>query len=330
MKYDNLPIYQPVEGWVVEYPEFLDLADLCEANRWLWNESDPADDKSDLLTKLTQGEVHAITTILRIFTMFELSVGDYWIDRVYKVFDRPEIKTVASLITNFETGIHARSYQRINETLLGSNISDFYLEYKDISELKSRITYLKECLKSDDDLLAFSAFTFTEGASLFSMFATIAHWQSPQFNKNLLKNTVGTITLSSIDEDFHAKVNATLVNIIVKELGGWPKELPEKINKMAMDVYNLESGILDLVFKLGIPQLNKSDMLEFVKHRINYCLELINLPKLFTEENTNVQDWFYLEKGANTIRLHDFFSSGSGTYSNSINKMKIREAVAKW
>ena len=78
MNYKKLPIYQPVEGWVVEYPQFLELLDICEANRWVWDESDPAEDRSDLLTKLSKGELHAITTILQIFTLFEINVGDYW------------------------------------------------------------------------------------------------------------------------------------------------------------------------------------------------------------------------------------------------------------
>lgn len=329
-KYSHLPIYQPVEGWVVDYPKFLELADLCEANRWLWDESDPADDKDDLLTKLSEGELHALTNILRIFTMFELDVGNYWIDRIFKVFDRPELKTVSSIITQFEYGIHARSYQRINETLLGSNIDTFYTEYKDIAALKNRISYLTSCLRSEDDLLAFSAFTFTEGASLFSLFGTISHWQSPEYQKDVLKNTVGTITLSSIDEDIHARVNAELVKTIVKENGGWPLGLEDQVYRMVDDILALEEGIIDLVFERGIEKLPKEDMKEFVKYRINYCLELLGLDPKFELKNTTINDWFSVQKGAGTIRLHDFFATGSGTYSNQINKGKIREALNKW
>lgn len=330
MNYNNLPIYQPVEGWVVEYPQFLSLLDLCEANRWLWDESDPAEDKAELLTKLTDGELHAITTILQIFTLFELNIGDYWIDRVYKRFNRPEIKALAALINNFEFGIHARSYQRINETLLGSNLSSFYSEYHEIEALKKRIEFVTKCIRAEDDLTSFAAFMFTEGASLFSLFGTIAHFQAPEYNKNLLKNIVGTITLSSIDEDFHTMANALLINAIVKENGGMPEEVKTAIYKMTDEILDLESGIIDLVFKLGIPKLDKEDMLEFVKYRINLCLERINLPAKYVLKNKKVAKWFEEQKGVNTVRMHDFFYSGAGTYSNNVNKHKIREALNKW
>ena len=330
MNYKHLPIYQPVEGWVVDYPKFLELTDLCEANRWLWDESDPAEDKTDLLTKLTDGELHAITTILQIFTLFEINIGDYWIDRVYKRFNRPEIKALAASINQVEFNVHARSYQRINETLLGSNISSFYSEYHDIKELKNRITYLNKCMQSEDDLEVFGAFLLTEGSSLFNMFATISHFQSPEFNKNLLKNVVGTITLSSIDEDLHSQANALLINTITSELGYIPEHVKSAMYRMADDILELETGILDLVFKYGIPKLDKQDMVEFAKYRINLCLERINLKPKFELANTSVAKWFDLEKGSNTIRLHDFFYSGAGTYSNDINKGKIREAISKW
>lgn len=330
MNYKNLPIYQPVEGWVVEYPQFLELLDICEANRWVWDESDPAEDRSDLLTKLTKGELHAITTILQIFTLFELNVGDYWIDRVYKTFNRPEIKALAASINQVEYNVHARSYQRINETLLGSDISSFYLEYNEILELKNRVSYLIECMRSDDDLVTFSAFLFTEGSSLFNMFATIAHFQAPEFNKNLLKNIVGTITLSAIDEDLHCIANATLINTIVNELGYFPKEVEDKVYKMAGEILELELAILDLIFKYGIDNLEKDDMVEFVKYRINMCLQRINLKPIHITKNTKVATWFELQKGANTIRLHDFFYSGSGSYSSDVNKGKIRGELEKW
>ena len=330
MNLQDLPIYQPVEGWVVEYPKFLELTDLCEANRWLWNESDPAEDKTDLLTKLSKGELHAITTILQIFTLFELNVGDYWIDRIYKRFNRPEIKALASSINQVEINIHARAYQRINETLLGSNLESFYIEYKEIEQLKTRIDYLTKCLKSENDLEAFAAFLFTEGSSLFSMFGTIAHFQAPEYNKNVLKNITGTITLSAIDEDFHAIANALLFNTIIEELGYLPKDLENSIYKMAEEILELERNILDLVFKEGIEGLDKKDMLEFIKYRINLCLERINLKPLFITDNMVVATWFDLQKGVNTIRLHDFFYSGSGTYSNDVNRGKIRGALETW
>ena len=72
----NLPIYKQPEGWVIEYPEFSKLADEQMHTFWPWDEPVVENDLQDLHTKLTQEEMNGIITVLKLFTLYEMRVGE--------------------------------------------------------------------------------------------------------------------------------------------------------------------------------------------------------------------------------------------------------------
>ena len=60
-----------------------------------------------ILQKLS-GQKHAVITALKLFTKYELRVGEeYWLGRVFNTFKRPEPRRMASCFGNVELNVHA-------------------------------------------------------------------------------------------------------------------------------------------------------------------------------------------------------------------------------
>lgn len=102
-------ICKATESYVVEYPEFNKLADTqLEKCFWTHSEISLEKDKQDLLTALAESEKHAVITALKLFTKYELRVGEeYWLGRVFNTFKRPEPRRMASCFGNVELNVHA-------------------------------------------------------------------------------------------------------------------------------------------------------------------------------------------------------------------------------
>src|SRR5690606_31191227 len=144
--------------------------------------------------ELTEAELHGVTTVLRLFTEYELRVGaDYWLGKVMKSFKRPEIQRMAAAFGAIELNVHAPFYARINE-LLGLNTNEFYSEYIKNDVLRSRIEAIEEAVSSKDLLYSLGAFSIVEGAILYSNFAFLKHFQAE--GKNKLMNLVAGINFS--------------------------------------------------------------------------------------------------------------------------------------
>ena len=112
-------IYDKTESYVVRFPEYNALVDT-QLEKCFWTHSEIAleKDKQDLLVNLTEAEKHAVTTALKLFTKYELRVGeDYWLGRVFNTFPRPEIRRMASCFGSIELNVHAPFYAKINEVL---------------------------------------------------------------------------------------------------------------------------------------------------------------------------------------------------------------------
>lgn len=316
-KIKKCPIYKVPEGWVVEYPEFNKLADDQLHSLWPWDEPEVENDVQDLRVRLTPAEYHGVVTTLKLFTLYEMRVGDeYWSGRVAKKFKRPEIQSMAHLFAAVEFNSHAKFYNKINEVLFLDNEA-FYSEWKQSEVLRSRIEFLVDCVKNENDLLSTAAFTFIEGAVLYSSFAFLKHFQSPECGKDLMKNTCGGVSLSVADENTHAVGGAILYNNIHRECNLDQEEkswLEEKVVKMAKEVYDHESEIIDIIFEKGeIGGISKQQMKDFVKHRINLCLENLQIQPVYSDYGNDIAKWFY--RDINSVAFHDFFSANGSEYN---------------
>ena len=324
--YPSLPLYHNQEGWIIKYPEFSALADDQMHSFWPWDEPAVDNDIQDLRTKLTQGELHGLTEILKLFTLYERRIGeDYWSRRVSRTFHRPEILRMSTLFSAVEENSHAPIYNKVNEVLYLDD-EEFYNYWKESKELSSRIKFVADSAADSDDAKSFAAFTFIEGAVLYSSFAFIKHFQVQDCGKNLMKNICRGVDLSVADEHQHSLGGALLFHYLCKEMLELHnidvrEKLKDTILQMARTVYEHESSIIDLVFKYEIKGINAEDLRAFVKSRIDLCLNNLGYEAIYNVQDNPIGDWFY--KSINSKKLTDFFTGSGSEYNNNWDRQSF-------
>ena len=252
-------------------------------------------DIHDLKTNLTEAELHGVTTVLKLFTLYELHVGnEYWLDYVRKTFPRPEIQRMASLFGMFELNVHAPFYDKLNE-VMGLKTDEFYSSYTKDKTLADRMAWVERQFKVDDPLLITAMGSITEGAILYSNFAFLKHFQAE--GKNKLMNMTAGINFSVRDENLHSEAGAWLYKQLLKE------EQPDadrmgkvltKIKRTCRQIYEHESRIIDMIFEKGnIKGITDIQMKNFIQSRLNLCLEQLNIPTMFSVEYDPISSWFY-------------------------------------
>ena len=87
--------------------------------------------------------------------------------KVAKIFPRPEIQLVSSVIEMVERAVHAEFYNQIN-TQLGLDTEEHYTAFLEDPILRERVEWLGGLLNVEDDpILATIIFSMTETAILF-------------------------------------------------------------------------------------------------------------------------------------------------------------------
>lgn len=309
----------PTKSYVTRYPEAIQFAEAQERIFWTANEIDVAKDIMDLRVHMSEAERHGVITTLKLFTMYELVAGDeYWLGKVIKTFQRPEIQRMAATFGFFELNVHAPFYSKINKELMLDD-DEFYLGYVKDPTLKERMEFIGSVVDDPDHLFSLAVFSLVEGAVLYSSFAFLKHFQAK--GKNKLLNVVRGINFSVRDENLHSEAGAWLYKALHNELtDGGTKALPnleklsEAIVRAARAIYEHEARIVDMIFEKGeMEGITSEQMKTFVKSRINLCLERLGVKPIFEVSNNIIADWFY--DNINAVSLHDFFSGVGNSYN---------------
>ncbi len=313
-------ILKPETAYVFEYPQFNEIADEQLKIFWPWNEIKVEKDKQDLLTKLTEAEQHAVITTLKLFTKYELYVGnEYWTSRIAKQFQRPEIQRMATCFANVELNSHAPFYAKINIEL-GLSTKEFYEAYTNDPVLVDRMAFIQKLVDDSDNFISIAGFSMVEGAVLYSSFAFLKHFQSN--GKNLIPNIIRGINMSARDENLHALASAQLFRILLEET--YPQEKPlyikESALQIAQSIYEHEARIIDMLFEAGpIKGCDRFELQQFVKSRINHCLSNLGYQSIYDTEFNPIADWFYV--GINNYMMNDFFQGIGREYRRGWNPL---------
>lgn len=106
-------LLEPKETYVVEYPEAVAFTETQQGIFWPYKEVRVEKDVHDIRTNLTEAERHGVITTLKLFTQYELIIGDEYWERVGKMFSKPaDIQRMTSTFSFFELGVHAPSVRR--------------------------------------------------------------------------------------------------------------------------------------------------------------------------------------------------------------------------
>lgn len=321
-------ILTPKETYTIDYPQAVKAAEEQQAIIWFATELGVEKDEHDIRTKLTEGEKHGLETVLKLFTLYELSLGgdEFWGGKVSRMFPRPEIQRMAATFSFVELGIHSVFYDLINKSL-GIATDEFYSAWKNDPILVQRMGFIEKFADEEDPLISTAAFTFMEGAVLFSSFSYLKSFNSGGYN--MCSHIVSGIDASCKDENQHAMASAWLFNqtmFEMEQLGllsvEQKKEVYDKIKLIAQEVFEHESRIVEMIFeKDGIRTITKNDMLIFVKNRIDTVLGYLGAPPLFEEKQGKVSGWFY--DTLNSYKYSDFFSNQQIQYTRNWAKHKL-------
>lgn len=304
-------------GMEVLYPYAQELAEQQNSVFWTHKEIELEKDIQDILINMSESEKHGVLEVLKLFTQYELKAGEeYWGNKVTKLFKRHEIQEMASSFSFFETNVHKRFYNKINE-LLHINTDEFHNSYKQDETLSARMSFIDSALNDKDELYSLGVFAMVEGAILYSNFAYLKHFQSQ--GKNKLKNLVAGINFSVRDENIHHLGGAWLFRTLLAEKKLTPEELTalyERLYIAAEILREHEHRICDMIFEKGrIEGITSHQMKNFVDSRIDICLENLGLRAQFKPASNPIADWFYL--GISQTIIHDFFVNTGNQYSRN-------------
>jgi len=301
-------------SFTVMYPEALEFTKKQLDVFWLHTEPQVENDIQDFRVNLTEAEKHATTTVLKLFTKYEQDIGaEYWTGNVMKWFPRHEIQEMASVFGMFELAVHKRFYKRLNEEL-GLDNDEFYQSYVDDTDLSNRMAFIDSHLNSSNKLTSLAVFSLIEGVVLYSSFAFLKHFQAK--GKNKLKNVCAGIDFSVRDENLHSLAGAWLYKTYLKEKGD-KQELSlryvDHVYEAAAKIYEHEKAIIRKLFEKGhIEGITEKQLVHFVEHRINLCLENLGFQKMFEVTYNPIAEWFY--KNINNFKAVDFFSNTGKEY----------------
>jgi ribonucleotide reductase beta subunit family protein with ferritin-like domain len=302
---------EPKTTYVVEYPEAVAFAELQQSVFWPYKEINVEKDVHDILTNLTDAEKHGVITTLKLFTQYELIIGDEYWNSVGKMFNKPaDVHRMTSTFSFFELGVHAPFYSKINEAL-GLATDSFYNEYTEDPVLDDKIRELHTYADPAYPPRFLMALALAEGVTLYSSFAFLKHFQSQ--GKNKILNIVRGINFSSRDEAIHSDASAWLFRTYLEENGLSASDFYSDMQTLVGSVRESEHAVVDKIFEKGrIDGITDVQMKHFIDSRINLVLKNLGFQPMFEVPYNPIADWFY--DGINGYSYNDFFSGIGNQY----------------
>lgn len=330
----SIRLLTPKSEYIVDYPVAIEFAKQQAEIIWFPDEIVVEKDLHDLKTNCTEAEYHGVISTLKLFTLYELNVGnDYWQNYISKVFPRPDIQRMAATFSFMELGVHAPFYAKINE-VLGLDTEEFFNSYKEDTVLANRMVWIGKRTEKRDTvfniLKSVGIFSMIEGAILYSSFAFLKSFNSA--GKNKLINVNAGINFSAIDENLHSTAGAWLFRTLLQEAtddgqitSSFLEELIGELEDTAKVILEHESIIIDKIFEKGnIKGITENQLKRFVESRLDVCLENLGFKPIFKPTYNPIAKWFYKDVESTGV-LHDFFSSTGSSYTRS-----WKEGNFKW
>lgn len=309
--FDKRTNYKPFE-----YPEVLQFTEALNKTYWVHSEVDFTADVQDFHSHLSSHEKQVIKRSLLAIAQIEVAVKSFW-GCLYEHLPKPEFNGLGSTFAECEFR-HSEAYSRLLEVLGYNN------EFQRLVEtpvIRKRIDYLSAALahtRSKDkkhyvsSLILFSI--LIENVSLFSQFAIILSFS--RF-RGVMKNVSNIIAWTSVDEQVHANAGIFIVNKIREEFPQlFDPSSQEEILEMVKVSIAVEAEILDWIFEEGeVEQLNKQELLDFMKYRVDESLARIGMRKIFTSSHTGKQPLLWFEEEVFANSLDDFFAKRPVDYT---------------
>lgn len=321
------------DTYTFDYPEALEFE--LEQRKVLWSpeEFQVEKDIQDLIINMTPAESHGVKTVLKLFTRYELIVGnEYWGGKYKRLFSRPDLQRTASCFSYVELNVHAPFYSAVDEALM-LKTDEYYNSYVNDPELVERMEFLEAMVLDKNPLLSVGAFSMIEGAILYSNFAFLKHFNTG--GKNLIRNVIAGINMSVADEDYHAQFGAWTYRTLKREMleAGditleEARQVEDSLIQVAETIYKHEARIIDMIFEKGhIKGVTDTQMNHFVQSRLDVCLTNLGLAAIYKPKYNPIADWFY--SNINSYNFHDFFNAGGREYNRDWSENRFAWEASK-
>ena len=267
---------------------------------------------------LTPEQLNLTTITLQIFVEIEQTVGDVW-EKIAKWYPHSEIEGCCIEIARMEKAVHAFFYEKMSD-VLNIDPEDTARVQQEVRVLKAKLSFITRITANLDENkpLSLATVAMIEQVLLFSNFAMLKSFQSN--GNNLIGNTLTGVDFVVQDETIHGNFAAYLLKTVLYEdsqhnsLIDVPT-LQSDIHQLVAEIIAHEDSVIDYIFDgdISINDITASQLKVFIRSRANKALVLLGVPELYEETLSNpISDWFY--KGTSSIKMHDFFVSGTSQY----------------
>jgi ribonucleoside-diphosphate reductase beta chain len=309
--FDKRVNYKPFE-----YPEILNFTEALNKSFWVHSEVDFTADVQDFHSHLDFNEKEVIKRSLLAIAQIEVSVKSFW-GNLYTHIPKPEFNGLGSTFAECEFR-HSEAYSRLLDVLGYNNEFEQLIH---VPVIAKRVAYLSEALahtKAENKKeYLFSLILFSiliENVSLFSQFAIILSFT--RF-KGVMKNVSNIIAWTSVDEQVHANAGIYIVNKIKEEFPEFFDETTKnRISAIITHSIQVEAEILDWIFENGeLDIITKTNLLNFMKYRVDDSLQKIGLQKQFNVSEAEYQPMIWFEEEVFANSLDDFFAKRPVEYT---------------
>lgn len=303
------------------YPAAKEIMEKQQDIGWFAQEIKVEKDIQDYKVNMDAHSYELVQVTLQLFVEIEQNVGDIW-TKIESWFPHSEIEGACSVISSMEKSVHAFFYQKMSD-VLNINPEDTLKAQTTVTALREKLEFLNSILKnaSDNKPLTLATISMIEQVLLFSNFAMLKSFQAN--GNNLIPNTISGVDYVINDEVLHGEFASYLFTTYTTEALEVDSnydmvDLVNKIYIVAEEIIKHEDAVIDYLFVTDdryINGVNSAQLKSFIRHRVNYVLNSIGINDKDVVENDTIAKWFY--KGANAIKMHDFFVKGTNSYSRT-------------
>ena len=292
---------------------------------WVPWEVPLGEDIKDWHSKLVPAEKELLSQIFRFFTQSDIEVSECYHEKYSRIFEPIEVKMMLSAFNSME-GIHIQAYALLLDTL-GLPESEFSAFAK-IPAMQNKVDYMRQFgVGSNDDILRTTAMfgAFTEGLSLYSMFAMLMNF--PRQNK--MKGMGQIVSWSVRDESLHAESIIRLHNTFATEVGGRSARVKRDISQCCIQVVALEDAFIDEAFKMGaVPLLEPDDIKRYIRFVADWRLRQLGLEPIYNRDTINPLPW--LQVLLSGVEHQNFFEGRATEYSKAASKGEWHGKSGVW
>lgn len=299
------------------YPMAKEIMESQQDVNWFEKEIPVRKDIHDYRYVMPKDSLQLVTLTLQLFVEIEQKVGEVW-STISGWFPHSEIDGCCSQIATMEKAVHAFFYQKMSDEL---NISpeEIARNQETIIVLKKKLQFLQDITSnlSNDKPLSLATVAMIEQVLLFSNFAMLKSFQAN--GHNLIPNTITGVDYVVQDEQLHGIFATYLHNTYIEEAihadSSYDMSVHRtNIKELMIKVVQHEDSVINYLYSdsTSINDITADQLKVFIRSRANQVLTDLNSDTIYEPEDNPIAEWFF--KGANAIKIHDFFVSGTNSY----------------